>query len=51
VGSCSEVNSPISFATVENTRGKIEELDETMEDLDIGGRVDKSYISQKDFVT
>jgi hypothetical protein len=51
VGSSSEVNSPVSFATAKNTRGKIEELDETMEELDIGGTVDKSYISQKDFVT
>jgi hypothetical protein len=51
VGSSSEVNSPVSFATAKNTRGKIEELDETMEDLDMGGTVDKSYISQKDFVT
>jgi ABC-type lipopolysaccharide export system ATPase subunit len=51
VGSSSEVNLPISFATAENTRGKIEELDETMEELDIGGTVGKSYISQKDFIT
>jgi hypothetical protein len=51
VGSSSEVNSPVSFATAENTREKIEELDETMEILDIGGIVDKSYISQKDFIT
>jgi hypothetical protein len=51
VGSSSEVNSPVSFATAENTRGKIEELDETMEEPDIGGTVDKSYISQKDFIT
>jgi hypothetical protein len=51
VGSSSEVKSPVSFATAENTREKIEELNKTMEDLDIGGTVDKSYISQKDFVT
>jgi hypothetical protein len=50
VGSSSEVNSPVSFATAEN-RGKIEKLDETMENLDIGGTVDKSCISQKDFIT
>jgi hypothetical protein len=31
VGSSSEVNSPISFTTAENTGGKIKELDETME--------------------
>jgi hypothetical protein len=51
VGSSSEVNSPVSFAAAKNTRGKIEELDETLEELDIGGTVDKSHISQKDFVT
>jgi hypothetical protein len=51
VGSSSDVNSPVSFTAAENTRGKIEELDETMEELDIGGTVDKSYISQKDFIT
>jgi hypothetical protein len=36
VGSSSEVNSPVSFATMENIGEKIEELDETMENLDIG---------------
>jgi hypothetical protein len=51
VGSSSEVNSPISFAAVENTRGKIEELDKTMEKLDIGETMDQSYISQKDLGT
>jgi hypothetical protein len=30
---------------------KIEELDETQEELDVGGTMGKSYISQKDFVT
>jgi hypothetical protein len=35
VGSSSEVNSPVSFATTENIGGKIEELDETMENLDL----------------
>jgi hypothetical protein len=51
VGSSSEVNLPVSFATAENIRGKIEELDETMEELDIGGTMGKSYISQKDIIT
>jgi hypothetical protein len=41
VGSSSEVNSPVSFAAVENTKGKIEELDETREELHIGGAMDK----------
>jgi hypothetical protein len=36
VGSSSEVNSPVSFTTMENIEGKIEELDETMENLDLG---------------
>jgi hypothetical protein len=36
VGSSSEVNSPVSFATTENIGGKIEELDETMDNLDLG---------------
>jgi hypothetical protein len=31
VGSSSEVNSPVSFTTTENIGGKIEELDETMD--------------------
>jgi hypothetical protein len=51
VGSSSEVKSPVSFTTAENTGGKIEELDKTMEKLDIGGAVDQSYPSQKDFIT
>jgi hypothetical protein len=51
VGSSSEVNSPVSFEAEENTRGKIEELDETMEKPDIGETVDQSYNSQKDLVT
>jgi hypothetical protein len=51
VGSSSEVNSPVSFTTAKNTRGKIDELDETMEKLDIGETVDQSYPSQKDFIT
>jgi hypothetical protein len=36
VGSSSEVNSPVSFATTKNIGGKIEELDETMDNLDLG---------------
>jgi hypothetical protein len=36
VGSSSEVNSPASFTTTENMEDKIEELDETMENLDLG---------------
>jgi hypothetical protein len=51
VGSSSEVKSSVSFTTTENTGEKIEELDETMENIDIGGTVDQSYTSQKDFLT
>jgi hypothetical protein len=36
VGFSSEVNSPVSFATTEDTGEKIEELDETTEKLGIG---------------
>jgi hypothetical protein len=36
VGSSSEVNSPVSFTMTENMEYKIEELDETMENLDLG---------------
>jgi hypothetical protein len=36
VGSSSEVNSPVSFTTVENIEDKIEELNETMENLELG---------------
>jgi hypothetical protein len=35
VGSSSEVNSSVSFATTENTGEKIRELDETMENLNL----------------
>jgi hypothetical protein len=36
VGSSSEVNSSVSFRPTENMENKIEELDETMENLDLG---------------
>jgi hypothetical protein len=36
VGSSSKVNLPICFRTTENTEDKIEELDNTMENLDLG---------------
>jgi hypothetical protein len=48
VGSSSEVNLPISFAATENTKNKIEELNE---EHDIEGTVDKSCDSQRDFAT
>jgi hypothetical protein len=36
VGSSNEVNSPVSFTPTENMDDKIEELDKTMENLDLG---------------
>jgi hypothetical protein len=36
VGSSSEVNSPVSFTTTENIEDKVEELDETMGNLNLG---------------
>jgi hypothetical protein len=36
VGSSSEVDSTVSFTPTENMEDKIEELDETMENLDLG---------------
>jgi hypothetical protein len=36
VGSSSEVNSPVSFTTMKNIEDKIEELDETMKNLNLG---------------
>jgi hypothetical protein len=36
VGSSSKVNSSVSFTTMENIDDKIEELDKTMENLDLG---------------
>jgi hypothetical protein len=51
VGSSSKVNSPVSFATAEDTGGKIEEFNETIEKLNIEETVGQSYPSQKDFIT
>jgi hypothetical protein len=46
VGSSSEVNSPISFKPMENIEDTAEELDEIMENLDLG---ESSGHSDKDF--
>jgi hypothetical protein len=48
VGSSSEVNSLVSFATTENTGEKIEELDETMENLDLGDQLEDLMICYGD---
>jgi hypothetical protein len=39
VGSSSEANSPVNFATTEIVGEKIEELDKTMENLDLGDQL------------
>jgi hypothetical protein len=48
VGSSSEANSPVSFATTEIIGGKIEELDETMENLDLGDQLEDLMICYDD---
>jgi hypothetical protein len=48
VGSSSEVNSPVSFATTENTEEKIEELDEAMENLNLGDQLEDFIIYYDD---
>jgi hypothetical protein len=46
--SSSEVNSPVSFATTENIEGKIEELDETMDNLNLGDQSEDFMICYDD---
>jgi hypothetical protein len=46
VGSSSEVNSPVSFTTMENIEEKIEELNEIMGKLNLGEAMDHSSFSQ-----
>jgi hypothetical protein len=48
VGSSSEVNSPVSFATAENIGEKIEELEETMENLGLGDQLEDFRICYDD---
>jgi hypothetical protein len=48
VGCSSEVNSPVSFATAKNIEGKIEELNETMENLDLGDQLEDFMIFYDD---
>jgi hypothetical protein len=47
VDSSSEANSPVSFATTEIAGEKIEELDETMENLDLGEQLEDLLICLK----
>jgi hypothetical protein len=51
VGSSSEVNSPVSFAAIENTQKKIEELNGAREQPNTEGTMDKPYDSQRDLAT
>jgi hypothetical protein len=48
VGSSSEVNSPVSFATTEIAGEKITEVDETMENLDLGEQLEDLMICHDD---
>jgi hypothetical protein len=47
-GSSSKVNSLVSFATTENIEGKIKELDETMDNLDLGDQSEDFMICYDD---
>jgi hypothetical protein len=51
MGSSSEVNSPVSFATEEAEGEKIEKFDETTKKFEIEETMGQSYPSQKDFIT
>jgi hypothetical protein len=48
VGSSSEANSLVSFATIEIIGEKIKELDETMENLDLGDQLEDLMICHDD---
>jgi hypothetical protein len=48
VGSSSEVNSPVSFASTEIEEGKIAEVDETMENFDLGDQLEDLMICHED---
>jgi hypothetical protein len=48
VGSSSEANLPVSFTTTEITGEKIAELDETMENLDLGDQLEDLMIYHDD---
>jgi hypothetical protein len=48
IGSSSKVNSSVSFATAENIEGEIKELDETMENLDLGDQLEDFMICYDD---
>jgi hypothetical protein len=48
VGSSSEANSPVSFATIEIIGEKIKELDKTIENLDLGDQLEDHMICYDD---
>jgi hypothetical protein len=48
VGSSSEANSPVSFATTEIAGGKITKVDEIMENLDLGDQLKDLMICHND---
>jgi hypothetical protein len=48
VGSSSEANSPVSFATTEIAEGKITEVDENMENFDLGDQLEYLMICHDD---
>jgi hypothetical protein len=48
VGSSSEANSPVSFATTEIIGGKVAELNETMENLELGDQLEDLMICHDD---
>jgi hypothetical protein len=48
VGSSSEANSPVSYATTEIAGEKIEELDKTMENLSLGDQLKDLMICHDD---
>jgi hypothetical protein len=48
IGSSSEVNLPVSFTTMKNIGIKIEELDETMDNFDLGDQSEDFMICYDD---
>jgi hypothetical protein len=51
MGSSYEVNSPVSLAAIEEMQKKLEELDETRGEPNIGVTMDKPYDIPRDFAT
>jgi hypothetical protein len=51
IGSSSEVNLPVSFATIENMKKELKKLGETQEEPNEGVAAGKPHNSQKDFAS